>query len=136
MKVLIGHDGSSFADAAIDDLQRAGLPADTHALVMAVADVWPSIPPVYRDAMTPGPSDMSFAVTDAARQMTQAAQGGAAQLAKTARDRVAAMFPTWTVDCEALSDSPANAPTQRAEQGGGGLVGVGSPRRGGGGGAF
>lgn len=130
MKVLIGHDGSSFADAAIDDLQRAGLPTNTHALVMAVADVWPSIPPVYRDAMAPGPSDMSFAVTDAARQMTQAAQAEAAQLAKTARDRVAAMFPTWTVDFEALSDSPASALTERAEQWGADLVAIGSHGRG------
>lgn len=130
MKVLIGHDGSTFADAAIDDLQKAGLPQDTHALVMAVADVWPTIPPVYRDAMTPGPSDMSFAVSDAARQLTQAAQAEAKELAKTARDRVAAMFPNWTVDCEALSDSPASALTERAQQWGADLVAIGSHGRG------
>lgn len=28
MKILIGYDGSPSADAALDDLQRAGLPAD------------------------------------------------------------------------------------------------------------
>ena len=74
MKVLIGYDGSSFADAAIDDLQRAGLPADTRAKVLCVADVWPSMPPIYRDAIVPGPAELSFAVAEAAQQRVQSAE--------------------------------------------------------------
>ena len=34
MRVLIGHDGSSHADDAIDDLRWAGLPAEVEALVV------------------------------------------------------------------------------------------------------
>jgi hypothetical protein len=38
MKVLIAYDGSGYADAALDDLRRAGLPGDAEALVVSVAD--------------------------------------------------------------------------------------------------
>jgi nucleotide-binding universal stress UspA family protein len=130
MKLLIGYDGSTFADAAIDDLLRAGLPADTHALVLSVADVWPAMPPMYREAMVPGPSELSFAVTDAARQMTEVAQTEASAMAQRARDRVAGLFPTWTVEAESVSDSPASALTERAEQWGADLISIGSHGRG------
>ena len=39
MKILIGYDGSESADAALYDLQRAGLPDDAEALIVSVADV-------------------------------------------------------------------------------------------------
>src|SRR5438552_13397695 len=102
MKIVIGYDGSTFADAAIDDLARAGLPGNTEALVLTVADVWPGMPPMYRDALVPGPADLSFQVTEAAQQMVKAAQTEAAELAQRARARLAALFPTWTVDGEAV----------------------------------
>ena len=39
MKLLIAYDGSSCADAALDDLSRAGLPHAAEVLVLSVADV-------------------------------------------------------------------------------------------------
>jgi nucleotide-binding universal stress UspA family protein len=130
MKVLIGYDGSSFADAAIDDLQRAGLPADTQAKVLCVADVWPSMPPIYRDAIVPGPAELSFAVSDAAQGRIKAAEQEAAELAERAKLRVAEMFPTWTVEAESCSDSPASALTERAQQWNADLIMIGSHGRG------
>jgi hypothetical protein len=44
IRVLIGYDGSPCADAAINDLRRAGLPPAGEAVVMSVADVWPHLP--------------------------------------------------------------------------------------------
>jgi nucleotide-binding universal stress UspA family protein len=42
MKVLIAYDGSPHADAAIQDLQHAGLPSDSEILVVSIAnDSWP-----------------------------------------------------------------------------------------------
>lgn len=38
-KILIAYDGSACADAALNDLKRAGLPAALEALVLTVADV-------------------------------------------------------------------------------------------------
>jgi nucleotide-binding universal stress UspA family protein len=130
MKVLIGNDGSAFADAAIDDLGRAGLPDDTHALVLSVADVWPTMPPIYRDALTPGPTELSFAVADAAQQRVRAAEQEATELAKRAAARVKSLFPAWNVDAEAVSDSPASALTERAEHWGADLIVIGSHGRG------
>jgi hypothetical protein len=43
MKILIAYDGSSCADAALDDLRYAGLPHVAEALIMSVADVF--LPP-------------------------------------------------------------------------------------------
>src|SRR5881628_3824090 len=42
-KVLFAYDGSACADAALHDLQSAGLPADIECKVLTVADVW--LPP-------------------------------------------------------------------------------------------
>ena len=43
MKVLIAYDGSPCADAALDDLKRAGLPGAVEVLVVSVAEFW--LPP-------------------------------------------------------------------------------------------
>jgi nucleotide-binding universal stress UspA family protein len=51
-------------------------------------------------------------------------------MAQAARARVAALFPGWTVDAEAVSDSPASALTERAESWGADLIAVGSHGRG------
>jgi nucleotide-binding universal stress UspA family protein len=39
-KVLIAYDGSKCADAAIEDLRRAGLPERAYAIVMSVIESW------------------------------------------------------------------------------------------------
>ena len=44
MKILIGYDGSEFANAALEDLQRAGFGTEAEALVMTVADVFVPLP--------------------------------------------------------------------------------------------
>lgn len=38
MRVMVGYDGSRYADAAIDDLRRAGLPSNGNALVASIVD--------------------------------------------------------------------------------------------------
>ena len=58
MKILIGYDGSGCAEAALDDLQKAGLPPAVEALVMSVTEV--SLPP-------PPPS--SFEIVEQAREV-------------------------------------------------------------------
>jgi len=47
MKILIGYEGSECADAALRDLERAGLPAEADVLVMTVAEVF--LPPPIRE---------------------------------------------------------------------------------------
>jgi nucleotide-binding universal stress UspA family protein len=40
MKILIGYDGSPCADAALDDLRRAGLSREAQAIVLTVFERW------------------------------------------------------------------------------------------------
>jgi Universal stress protein family len=44
MKILIGYDGSEYADAAIDDLRRAGAPREATAVVLSVIESWSLAP--------------------------------------------------------------------------------------------
>jgi hypothetical protein len=39
MRLLIGYDGSESADAALDDLRRAGLPREASALIVSACGV-------------------------------------------------------------------------------------------------
>lgn len=39
MKILVGYDGSESADAALDDLRRAGWPREAEALIVSVGEV-------------------------------------------------------------------------------------------------
>jgi nucleotide-binding universal stress UspA family protein len=39
-KVLIAYDGSKCADTAVEDLRRAGLPEEAHAILMSVVENW------------------------------------------------------------------------------------------------
>ena len=39
MRILVAYDGSSCADAALNDLRRAGLPVEVQARILSVADV-------------------------------------------------------------------------------------------------
>jgi hypothetical protein len=44
IRILIAYDGSPHANAAIDDLRRAGLPRQAEALVVSVAHRgWPEV---------------------------------------------------------------------------------------------
>ena len=61
MKILIAYDGSNCADAALEDLRRAGLPPEAEVVVLSVADVWlppPStsseryVEPAFRERIT------------------------------------------------------------------------------------
>jgi nucleotide-binding universal stress UspA family protein len=92
MKILIGYDGSVSADAAIEDLRRAGLPEVAEARVLCVAD---------------GES-LSIETTVAAIDGSWRSKLAEAEaLAEKARERVRLLFPNWTVCSEALWGSAA-----------------------------
>lgn len=113
MRLLIAHDGSPGADAALADLQHAHLPENTQALVLTVADVWlppGSLAPADPDA--PGPSAhptvaaiaiTNFEIGASARR----AVADADRLAFEAAERLRRSFPGWQISSEARADSPA-----------------------------
>ena len=105
MKVLIAYDGSKCADAALIDLQRAGLPDDAEVLVLSAVDVF--IPPKsnIEDFDDPFLNYVPHGVK-LARQRAEHAFEEAKVLAERGGEKVQQMFPEWTVTNEAQPDTP------------------------------
>jgi len=127
MKLLIGYDGSANADAALDDLQQAGLPRHCEALLMSVAEVWLPPPSSY-DVLGMVDEESVPAV-----HFTYEPQLKKLEIAKQsvsrAADRLRAKFPSWDISSEAGSGSPAWELLFKANQWKPDLVVVGSHGR-------
>jgi nucleotide-binding universal stress UspA family protein len=102
MKILIAYDGSTHADAAITDLQWAGLPQNTEAIVLSVVE-WPLQAP-----RTWGMVDTGFSENWSMR--VQAAEASA----EAACERIQRQFPRWDVKMEAPTGHPAAMILERA----------------------
>ena len=123
-KILIAYDGSACADAALNDLKRAGLPAALEAVVLTVADV--ILPPPAdevpeEELLIHTPAGIRHAQEHAARAVEEARA-----LAERAAALVKADFPGWEVKAEACGDSPAWAVIKLADSLKADLVVIGS----------
>ena len=130
MRILIGYDGSESADAALDDLRRAGLPREVEALIVSVNDGL--VDPSSSVADIAGSSLTSRRVTSTiALVREQAAQAleEAKELAAKAGDHVRSSFPDWEVQTVGLSGGPATELVNKADEWEADLVVVGSHGR-------
>jgi len=105
MKILIGYDGSECADAALEDLQRAGLGADVEALVMTVADVFVPMP-LDEEVENTVPMYVPPAIKRAHERAEQKLDE-ATDMAKRVSEQIRSIFPAWRVSAGAEADSPA-----------------------------
>jgi nucleotide-binding universal stress UspA family protein len=110
-KVLIAYDGSECADAALEDLRRAGLPEKAHAIVLSVVENW--LPP---------PSSLELFESIDYRQETLA-------LARRASARVDQMMPGWVTEPLVGYGSPASVIIEKADEWRPDLIVVGSHGR-------
>lgn len=113
MKILIAHDGSECADAAVENLSAAGLPGNVHALVMSLADVF--VPPPFDEEV-----DNTFPLyvpegIKLAHARARHALEEAEETARRASEKIKASFPGWEVGYEADADSPAWALIRKAD---------------------
>lgn len=131
MKILIAYDGSECAEAALDDLRKAGLPdSGVQALIISVAEVWLPPPPpssleiieAAREATTPAQLEQEY-------QQGSPAVKDAQDLAHRAQERLRQNFPGWEVCCEATSGSPAWEIILKADEWQPDLIVVGSHGR-------
>jgi len=130
MKILVGYDGSHCAEAALDDLQRMGLPRVAETLVMSVTEIW--LPP-------PPPS--SYEILERAREVRVPAhmrrvyaKGSAAMEeaqfhAERGATRLRTNFPGWETTAEAAVGSPARELVRKADEWKPDLIVVGSHGR-------
>jgi hypothetical protein len=114
MKILLAYDGSEYADAALADLQRAGLPADAQARVVVVDEQW-----------LPGAASHWMVGTI---QLTNASED-AQTLAQRAVACVRELFPTWEVEAEVRNGTPASSLLAAAEAWSPDLLVIGSRGR-------
>src|ERR1700752_3616513 len=130
MRVLIGHDGSNYADDAIDDLRWAGLPAEVEALVVTVEEE-PIVTPLAGHAIVEqafvGKQAHSI-VEHANRQVAEAFQEGTEDVLKAAV-RLRSCFSSWRVQTEVLAGRPATELIRRAREWRADLIVVGSHGR-------
>jgi nucleotide-binding universal stress UspA family protein len=123
-KILIAYDGSACADAALNDLKRAGLPSTLEAIVLTVADV--IVPPPddevpESELLIHTPAGIRHA-QEHAEQVVKEARA----LAERAAGRVKENFPGWEVKAEACGDSPAWAVIKLADSLKADLIVIGS----------
>jgi nucleotide-binding universal stress UspA family protein len=129
MKVLIAYDGSECADAAIEDLQRAGLPAEAEALVVSVEEGWMPPPPLSSYALV---ETMVQPEGNTATQMAFDVESRlveAKALALKAKAQVKKLFPAWNVSEKFVIGLPANELLNIADEWNPDLIVVGSHGR-------
>jgi len=130
MKLLIAYDGTTSADTALDDLLRAGLPAEANAIVISVADIF-----MPRVAASEGydakAAMLSFGSSAVQRRLEQVSHAldEARRWATIASKRLHAQFPSWKVQTEVCGHSPAWAIVEKADEWKPDLVVLGSHNR-------
>lgn len=125
MKILIGYDGSRCSEAAIDDLQRAGLPPEGEAHVISVAEVW--LRPETNGENNDGKTDPYLeSILRRGREKGERALAEAKTFAKHAEKRIAAVLPQWEITSSATYGSPAWELLNKADEIQPDLITVGS----------
>ena len=106
MKILIGYDGSKSAEAALDDLQHAGLPAEAEALVLSIAEVW-----ISPQSFNGNGTDIKLDAESGTHlnnhfEKNKRAIGEAETFARHAANRLRVKFPDWKITSQATYGSP------------------------------
>jgi len=127
MKILIGYDGSSSADVALDDLQRAGLPADVEAVILMIAEVW--LPPPGSVSPDNHPIDDGSERTKKHCDSAENAVTEAETLSRYAKERLQGSFPHWKITSLAACGSPSRGILAGADKFKPDLIVVGSHGR-------
>ena len=117
MKIMIGYDGSSHADAALADLRRAGLPRKVEAMALSVSEEW-----------IPAPASLGGVATSFPRFESEAEEE-ALKLARSAKAALKTLFPDWQVHAEAVTGSPGNMLIWKSDEWKPDLIVVGSQGR-------
>jgi len=94
MKILIAYDGSSFSDAALDDLLRAGLPSKAEALVVSVSEVF--MPVASHAGLVPALPGAEILLQE---------KNDALEIAQSAARRINQSFPHWIVRAQGYAGS-------------------------------
>lgn len=128
MKLLIAYDGSSGAEAALDDLVRAGLPPQAEAFILSIAEVW--LPPPKDESVNEYAAESNGNSLDKKNcEHGVKPLSEVKTLARHAGQRLKHHFPAWKIETEANYGSPAQKILRCADEFEADLVIVGSHGR-------
>lgn len=117
MKLLVAYDGSGCAEAALDDLVKAGLPDDLVVTVVSIAEKWlPPPPPSSYEIVEMAVQAQSAAQLEKHFHQNSPAILATRELAEQARKRLQVNFPKWDVSVQVSLGSPAQEIIQRADE--------------------
>ncbi|HNQ13924.1 MAG TPA: universal stress protein [Pyrinomonadaceae bacterium] len=108
IRILIAYDGSEFADSAIDDLPRAGLPREADVMIAYVQETWLPPPSMYEIA-----EKVLVSSEPTAAKTVRAVEGPKADeddvlLLTHAVNKVRSYFPDWHLETHFMQGSPAS----------------------------
>src|SRR5688572_3772573 len=125
-RLLIAYDGTPCAEAAMEDLPKAGLPVEMHVAILTIADVWLPSNPTGSEPQFP--AGMSEAARKSRAQALAAVESARSHAAR-ACERLKILFPKWQVESLACADSPAWGVLSKATEWKADLVALGSHGR-------
>jgi nucleotide-binding universal stress UspA family protein len=114
MKVLIGYDGSKYGDFIIEDLQKAGLPEDTEAVVLTVGEAW-ELPLVAEGVSARGGRFIHPTATMIKDHLAEICEEGR-KTANVVAERLKTAFPGWRVAVDAACGKPAAELIKKADE--------------------
>jgi nucleotide-binding universal stress UspA family protein len=128
-KLLIGYDGSSFADSVLDDLPNAGLAAEgVDVRIVSVADAW-ELPDIL-DRVSGGTGRSREDKAELIRQHLEDLLERTGEMSSAAAVRLREAFPGWNVESEAIAGKPGGAMIRIADEWKPDLIAMGSHGRG------
>lgn len=116
MKVMVAYDGSTYADAAIEDLSKAGFPANSEVLVGSVADFSDRRPTASEFVLISAASRRVDAVIAQARQHETRVLRETRVMGSKVVHKLRKEFLTWKVYSEVLRGAPAEVLLQKAAE--------------------
>lgn len=130
MRVVIGYDGSTYADDAIADLERAGLPDRVEALALTVGDASPVVSFATERILEQAYiGERARSIVEDARRQADEALSEAKRLAHQAESKLRSMFPWFRISSQAVAGKPATELMRIATIWGADLIVVGTHGR-------
>jgi nucleotide-binding universal stress UspA family protein len=127
-RILVAYDGSEHAEAALEDLKRAGLPASLQTIVVTLANVVPPFPADPGDD-DPGTTAVHSAKTNSpVHDRVARAIHSASRIAERAAARLRRDFPGWDVQFEVDCAASASSLVQIGDEDHPDLIVVGAHR--------
>jgi len=130
VKILIGYDGSSDADAAIEDLVHAGLPHDAEAMIVSLWDSPTATAFANHDVIERAMvGERAMSIVDQANLQVSEESKQVSELVLNSDMRLRSIFPSWRVRGAILEGNPPVELIKKAEKWHADLIVVGSQGR-------